>query len=198
MLYLYDKAIVKDLNESFNEDIAHPVIKVIEPDGVLGLAAQIQNDEIQFPVIALSRAENYDVDTNLINFTRATMGVPCGFDNETNNIYSEHAIPITLTYALTILTTNQADMDELVREILFKYRRQYFLTITVPYESKRKIRFAIIKDPNADIQADSRQLGYIQEGKLYQTVIPLSTIGCNLIHYTKQHLRRIAPEVHAQ
>lgn len=196
MLWAYDKAITEDLNKSFNPEVVEtPAVKVIDPEGVIGLAAQIQNDEIQFPVIALSRADDYQIDEARMNFTRAIRGVPCGFNNETNQIYSEHALPIVLSYAMTVLTTNQADMDEIVREILFKYQRQYFLKITIPYESKRPIRFGIRRDDSRSIEQTSRQLDYIQEGKLYQTIIPITTDGCVLIHYTTSHLVRHKVEV---
>ena len=50
MPHIYDKAIVDDLQKSFNPDAAaNPVIRVIGPEEVIGLAAQIQNDEITFP-----------------------------------------------------------------------------------------------------------------------------------------------------
>lgn len=196
MLYTYDKAIVDDLFKSFNPDVvAEPVVKVIGPEEVIGLAAQIQNDEIKFPIIALSRADDYQIDTNLLNFTKSVKGIPCGIDNATNQIYSEHSLPVTLSYALTVLTTNQADMDELVRELLFKFQRQYFLKITIPYESKRQIRFGLRRDDSRSIEQTSRQLEYIQEGKLYQTIIPLTTDGCVLVHYTKSHLVRHVTEV---
>lgn len=196
MLWAYDKAITEDLIKSFNPDtVESPAVKVIGPEEVIGLAAQIQNDEVKFPIIALSRADDYQVDAGRMNFTRAVRGVPCGFDNVTNQIYSEHALPIVLSYALTILTTNQADTDELVRELLFKYQRQYFLKIVIPYESKRPIRFGIRRDDTRSVEQTSRQLEYIQEGKLYQTIIPLTTDGCVLVHYTKSHLIRHTAEV---
>ena len=53
MLYCYDNAIVDDLIQSFNPNsVQNSVVKVISPDKILGLAAQIQGDKISFPIVA--------------------------------------------------------------------------------------------------------------------------------------------------
>lgn len=195
MLYLYDRAIVKDLKESFNpENVENPVVKVIDPEGVIGLAAQIQNDEIEFPIVALQRAEDTPIDQDRWNFTRAHKGVVSVFDNETNQLYYEKAVPIKLNYQLTLLTTNTADMDELFREIVMKYISMYFLKIKLPYECERYVRFGVTIDYD-NIQRDSGSFDYIQGGKLYQTIIPLKCEGCVLVTYTPAKLKRSAYEI---
>ena len=153
MLYLYDSAVCSDLERSFNPmaDGQQPVVKVVGPDAIIGLAAQIQEDKIGFPIIAVTRNE-YQIDSNRTNFTRSHFGIASVLDKETNNLYYEKTIPITLSYNLTLLTTNQADMDELIREILFKYTNMYFLTIKLPYESDRKVRFGISINGNTNIE----------------------------------------------
>ena len=140
MIYLYDNAIVKDLEQSFNYgNTGKPVVKVVAPENIIGIAAQIKNDEITFPLVALNRDSNTTIDNNRYNFTRAKRGVPAVIDTDTNMLYSEKAIPIDLKYEMTILTTNTADMDEMIKELLFKYTSQYFMTIELPYEAKRRI-----------------------------------------------------------
>ena len=146
MIYLYDNALVEDLNKSFNPDLNHPVVRVISPDQVLGVAAQLQDDNISFPIVALERLDSIEVDSELSNFTRMHKGVAAVFDKDSNNFYNEKAIPINLSYTLSVLTTNQADMDEILRELIFKYVSMYFLKIRIPYESKREISFGVIID----------------------------------------------------
>lgn len=195
MIYLYDNAIVKDLEKSFNPDNSTPVVKVVAPDNIIGLAAQVQEDQISFPIVALERIESISVDKGLTNFTRMHKGVAAVFDKKENNFYNEKALPLALSYTLTVLTTNQADMDEILRELLFKYTAMYFLKIQVPYESKREISFGVVIDSDSGIQKRSGLSEYTSTGQLYQSSIVLRCEGCVLLHYTPIHLRRTVPEV---
>ena len=197
MLWVYDNAIVEDLEKSFNpKNVPNPAVTVVDPDNAIGLAAQVQEDKIQFPIVALTRSPSIPIDETLRNFTKMKKGIPTTFDNTTNNFYNERSIPVKLSYELSIFTTNTADMDEITREILFKYSSMYFLTIVVPYESKRKVRFGIIADVGDGIQIQSAASSYLAEGKLYASSIRLQCEGCVLLHYTKKKLQRIVNEVH--
>lgn len=188
MLYLYDNAIVDDLKQSFNPGMSgSPVVKAVDDEGLIAIAAQIQNDEITFPIVAVVRGD-YKIDTNRTNFTLMHKGVAKVFDNETNMLYYEKAIPIELGYTLTVLTTNSADMDELVRELIFKYTSMYFLSIRLPYESDRIMRFGIRLNTDAEIERESGTAEYLQNGRIYQTLIPLSLDGAMLFHYTPAKL----------
>lgn len=196
ILYLYDNAIVEDLINSFNpEHVPNPVVKVISSEQVIGLAAQLQNDNIRFPIVALTRNESIQIDSNRNNFSKLHKGVCSVFDTETNMIYYEKSIPVELSYKLTLLTTNTADMDELIKEILFKYISMYFLTIDLPYECHRKVRFGVTISQNDNIERSSGNIEYIESGKLYQSIIPLTCEGCVLVSYTPAHLRRTAYEI---
>ena len=113
MIYLYDQAIVKDLQRSFSDAAGNSVVKVVDPEGIISLAAQIKEDQVSFPLVALSRDPDNSIDTDRYNFTYAHKGVQAVMDTKTNNIYYEKVVPIKLSYKATILTTNTADMDEI-------------------------------------------------------------------------------------
>lgn len=195
MLYLYDKAICEDLERSFDPDhIGNSAVRVIDPQGAITLAAQIQNDEIQFPLVSVVRSEEPNIDKDRMNFTLAHKGFPSVFDNETNSLYFEKRIPINLSYNLTILATNTADKDELLRELLMKYLDMYYLRITLPYESNRFINFGVRIDQDG-IENSSGSFEYISGGKLYQCIIPLKCEGCMLVNYTPRKLKRYDTEV---
>lgn len=198
MIYVYDDAIVKDLQKSFNPlNSDDPVVRIVDPEAIIGLAAQIKEDQITFPVIALSREGSMQIDKSRMNFTRLHKGVQAVLEEHTNNLYYEKAIPIDLKYTLTVLTTNTADMDELVRELIFKYVDMYFLTVTLPYEAKRKVRIGLTIDPDSSIDRQSGASEYIKTGQLYQTIISLKCEGAVLVTYTPAHLRREVHEVTA-
>lgn len=199
MIYLYDKALCQDLSRSFNpENVANPAVKVIDPEGAITLAAQMSNDEVKYPIAVFTRSDDVSIDKDRYNFTRAKKGVPVGFDNQNNLIAMEKVLPINLEYNLTILTTNTADMDELIKELLFKYSDMYYLSITLPYEVKRRIRFGIKMKPDTEIHIESGTYDYISAGKLYQAIIPLVCEGCVLVSYTPVHLKRMDAEVETE
>lgn len=194
MLYLYDSAIAKDIQHSFSDEHGNSDVKVVDPEAAVNIIAQIQEDNIQFPVVVLTRDTTYSIDTQRSNFTAMHRGVLTVMDTETNKLYYEKSIPITLRYNLTILATNTADVDELVKELLFKYLQMYYLTIQLPYEAERKIRFGVAVRPDIEIQQSSGSFDYLESGKLYQTVIPLTCEGCVLVSYTPVRLKHVGFE----
>lgn len=197
MLYMYDNAICEDLERSFNRDnVENPIVKVCAPEQIISVSAQIKEGTMSYPLVALSRSDDIQIDTNRTNFTRLHSGVESVVDLETNNVYREKSIPIDLSYKLTVITTNTADMDELVRELMFKYNNMYFLTVKLPYEADRKIRFGVTLDPSNTISRESFTFDYLDTGSLYQTILSLNCEGCVLVHYTPVKMTRIAkPEL---
>lgn len=192
MLYLYDNAVADDLKKSFNPDnVPNPVVSFVSADQVIGVAAQIQNDELMFPVVSLIRKPgSVQIDRQRMNFSRSHFGVASVMDQKTNNLYYEKVLPITLEYALTVLTTNTADRDEIIRELMFKYINMYFLTIQLPYECSRKVRFGISINSDTDIDYSSGSSEYAESGSLYQAIMPLKCEGCVYVSYTPAHLVR--------
>ena len=189
MLYLYDQAICDNLKASLTDE-ANKNVFLTDADNYPGIIAQIQDDTISYPLILLHRDEDTPIVTELMNFTRYKIGVPCVFDNDKNNIYYERALPVELNYTLRILSHNVADTDELAREIFYKYLSMYFLTIQLPYESDRKIRFGVQVDMEHGIVRESSNNEYLTSGALYQSTIRLITQGCVSITYTPRHLNR--------
>jgi hypothetical protein len=189
MLWIYDQAIVDDLKASLT-DAANANVIISGPDNYQSILAQIQEDTITYPLILLHRDDDTQVITSLMNFTRYQFGVPCVFDNKTNNIYYERALPVALNYSLRILSTNVADTDELARELFYKYISMYYLTIRVPYESDRKLRFGISVDMDYGIKRESANAEYLESGVLYQSTMQLKTEGCVSLTYTPRHLTR--------
>lgn len=197
MIYLYDNAICEDLKKSFNpQNVPNPVVKVVDPEHLSSIAAQLQEDQIQFPIVAVDR-EFKGIDKNRMNFTALHRGIVSVLDPKTNLLYYEKSIPINIDYHLTVLTTNTADMDELVKELLFKYVSMYFLTIKLPYECDRKVRFGLAVDTDKAIDVESGSSEYLKEGKVYQSIIHLNCHGCVLVHYTPAKLHRTMVEAEA-
>lgn len=189
MLYIFDQAIIDDLKKSLTAEMNQNVV-LTDAENYPGILAQIQNDTITYPLILLHRDDDTPIIKEQMNFTRYKFGVPCVFDNDRNNIYYERALPVDVQYTLRILSTNVADTDELSRELFYKYLSMYFLTVQLPYESDRKIRFGISVDVDYGIKKESGSFDYIKSGALYQSTIHLKTQGCVSLTYTPRHLTR--------
>ena len=82
-------------------------------------------------------------------------------------------------------------MDEMIRELLFRYSSMYYLTIEVPYESKRKLRFGIAINPNNPITRKSGTTEYIEGGRLYESILQLECQGAVLLSYTPRHMEGV-------
>ena len=195
MLYLYDEAIASDLSRCIDpESGANSQVKVIGPEGVLPIIAQMQEDKVKFPLICLFR-NDAPIDTRRTNFTARKKGVATVVDPQTHMIYYEKVMPVILSYDLTILATRTVDMDEIVKELLFHFSSVYFLTIkNLPYESNRSLRFGVRVNPDS-IKRTSGAVEYIQGGTLYQTQMTLECDGAVLLSYTPKHLERVSTEV---
>lgn len=195
MLYLYDNAIVEDLQSAIDsESQMSSNIRAVDTGSIVGVMAQLEEDKLPFPLICVMRDENMTIDANRSNFSRLHVGHVEVIDPETNTLYLEKAIPIELNYAIHVLTTNTADMDELVREILFRYSSMYFLTISKPYEADSKLRFGIAIPPGTELRRESTNGEYISQGKLYETIIPIKCDGAVLLDYTPKHMERLVTE----
>lgn len=198
MLWAYDEAIVSDLASCIDPTgSANSCVRMMGDDGMMGILAQLQEDRIKFPAIFLNRDPETPLDRSRYNFSMLHKGIPTVFDSEKNNIYLEKAAPIELKYELHVLTTNTADMDELVRELIFRYSSMYYITLQVPYESKRKIRFGIGINPDTPIRKKSGNSQYVESGKLFEAIIELQCQGAVLLNYTPRHLQGVIsdPEI---
>ena len=189
MLYLYDRALVDDLKSSLTEEANQNVV-MTDAENYPGIIAQIQEDTITYPLILLHRDDDTPIKTELMNFTRYQFGVPAAFDKKTNTVYYERALPVDVNYTMRILSTNVADTDELARELFYKYISMYYLTIRLPYESDRKLRFGLEVDKDYGIKKESGSFDYLASGTLYQSTLRLNTQGCVMITNTPRHLKR--------
>lgn len=190
MIYKYDEAIVHDLKKSFNDSVT--CISAVGSDGIIDIAAQIHDDKIKFPLIALQRPDNIDIDNSRTNFTHMHAGQITSIDAKSNFVASSAAIPINLTYTLSVLSYNVEDVDEIIRELLFKYINMYFLEINIDYDIQQSIRFGVSVS-STTIERSSGTYDFLSEGKLNQASISLACEGCVLLQAKKKKLEVFQP-----
>lgn len=192
MLWAYDEAVVKDISNCINPTGgANSTVKMMGEDGIMGVLAQMNDDRIKFPAIFIERSSDTPLDSSRYHFSKLHRGIPVGFDPETNDIYLERSIPIKLKYNLHVLTTNTADMDELIKELIFRYSEMYYISMEIPYESKRIIRFGMSINPDASITKKSGVANYFENGQLYESIVEIDCQGAVMISYTPKHIERL-------
>lgn len=192
MLWMYDDAIIEDLKSCINPSGGlNNTVKMMGDGGIMGIFAQLQEDKITFPAIFLERDGETPIDRTRFNFTRTYKGVPTTFDPETNTLYIEKMVPIELKYYIHVLGTNTTDVDEITRELIFRYNSLYYLTAEVPYESKRKMRFGIVANENGSIRREKGTTEYLESGTLYESIMELNCHGAVMLSYTPKHLERL-------
>lgn len=190
MLYLYDDAIVEDLKYVINpENIKNPAVTVFSGEEVAGVAAMLQNDELHFPIICLKR-NDYSKDPLRCNFTWQHRGVATVMDREKNELYYERRIPIKFSYTMAVYGVNQAQMDEIVRELIFHYSDMFFLAIDLPYEDSKMIRFGVQTPVDLEVKTASGFSEYVESGSLYETDIEIEVLGAFLVEYVPVKLKR--------
>jgi len=196
MQHLYDNAVVEDLQRDFitADGKLSVAVRMVDENQMMGVIAQIQSDEVEFPYVILSRVGGDTIDQNLKNFTMMHRGVPAVFEPTKNEFYHEKWIPIELGYDITVVGTNTAQIDEVLRELQFKYINMFYLTIRLPYESDRKIRFGIIStgDPPERGRMAS---GHMEDGHLYIATLPTECIGAGIVDYRKVKLKRLEGQI---
>ena len=199
MLYKYDEALAKDLSNCIDPSGgANSIVKVIEAEGVIDLIAQMKEGSLEFPILCLTRDLETPIDTARTNFTMMHKGVPAGYDSKHNAVYMEKCIPVKLGYTLTVLATNTADIDEMCKELLFRYTNVYFIDAEISYEvDNRKFRFGVSIDEEG-IKKESGSLNYIQGGKLYQAVMRLNCVGAFIVSYTPRHVAQVVPQTQVE
>lgn len=196
MLYLYDDAIVEDLKYSINpENLSNPVVSIFSGDEIAGVAAMLQDDNLQFPIICIKR-NDYSIDPDRSNFTWQHKGLATVIDKETHDLYYERRIPIKFTYTIAVYGVNQEQMDEIIRELIFHYSDMFFLAIDLPYEDSKLIRFGLQLPSDMQVKSQSGFSEYIETGKLYESDIDIEVLGAFLVEYVPARLRRV--ELHAK
>lgn len=192
MLYLYDEAIHNNLNFILSDASGASSVGIFSGDSVESVAAMISNDEISFPIICIVRDPGSgSLDSSRTNFSWMHRGVATVIDRETNELYYERRIPVKLSYTLCVYAANQADIDEIIRELIFHYINMYFLYIKLPYEDSKDIAFGVRIPNDMELDSKSGSSQYYESGIVYETDIKLEIDGAFLVNYTPVKLKRI-------
>ena len=160
MLYLYDQVIVDKFKKLFNDSR----ITIQPPENAIRYVAQLEDDNVNFPLISLNRT-NWSIRYNDLNFAQSRTGV-LNRVNDDNTLSVMKVIPIRLDYQLDIYTVDRPTNDEIYRELLFYIDNNPTLEVKIPYTLDTSHVFNIFF--NSDINDNSDTVEHINRGVLYR------------------------------
>lgn len=157
-MYLYENAIVKDLDNIFKNSKVKTVIADSLEEGLRRSAAE-NEDKISLPFIVLSGGDWELLDTNFYGLMHGTEFKKTSTSDEQEVNKNITVLPIRPSYTMYIAASSSRECDMLTREVLFHYSKHPTLTVKVPYNLDILHTFNI--DFNSNIQKTQRETGLV-------------------------------------
>ena len=152
-MYLYENAIIEDINSLFTNSKVKAVIAETLDEGLRRSAAK-NEDKVTLPFIVLSGGDWRLLDANFYSAMQGSKHV-----YEDNKIKAINIIPFEPTYNLYIAASSSRECDMLTREIIFHYYLHPTLTIDIPYKIDEIHTFNIKFDNS--IRKNQKQTGLV-------------------------------------
>lgn len=166
-MHLYDDAVVEKFKELFGTD----KMFIIPPERAKDTIAQIEKDDVKFPLVSLDR-KGFTIRDNAINWSASRMGLADSItDDGKANIM--HVIPIKINYQLDVYTADRVSCDEILRELIFYFTLHPTLMVKIPYGLNTRHKFNLFFNP--DIEDNSDTISHIEKGVLYRYTANLYT-----------------------
>lgn len=139
-VYAYDLAIIKDLRARFNytkdgKKKTNNIIQITNSENVFNIIGDIENDNIQFPIISLIRTgwQFTGAEPEFLNNSGGLVGYLEGEKGERIKQVRLQAFPIQINYQLDIWTQNRYDNDVIAREFCWFYKQNPQLRVFIPH-----------------------------------------------------------------
>lgn len=129
ILYLYDNAIIEDINKLFTNSSVRAVM-ADSLDEAMRRSSQENEDKMTLPFIAITGGDWQLGNSNFYSLMHGLEDkkVECKKLSKQVNI-----IPITPSYDMYIVAKTSRECDMLTREIIFHYMQNPTLVVNVPY-----------------------------------------------------------------
>jgi len=176
---LYDEAVLDFLRQAFNS-----AVNVVPVSEFWRVIAMKEEGGLQLPAICISRNSNTK-DNELNSWVIGRRGRVDRVQG--HRLINEQAIPMQLTYNLTLLASTQDDIDELTSESIFLISNKPRVSVKIPYGSERETHAQI--HVSGEITDTSTRDMFSDTGILYQSIIPIKMLGANIFNLEKKNLR---------
>lgn len=131
----YDEAVTQKIKGWLADSSKLRVLSPDESNRVIQLNAEDSKDEpLKLPFIAISRNKDIEIEST-IKQNKSFDGLIIGKDAATATTIHLNVIPIKTTYQLDIYTKKRIEVDEYVRQYLFKLINNPQIIIEIPYNN---------------------------------------------------------------
>jgi hypothetical protein len=131
----YDEAITQKIKGWLADASKLRVLSPDESTRLIQLRAEDSNDQpLQLPLLAISRNKDIEIEST-IKQNKSFDGLTIGKDTDTTTTVHLNVIPIKTTYQLDIYTKKRIEVDEYVRQYLFKLINNPQIIIEIPYNN---------------------------------------------------------------
>lgn len=185
MVDLYDEAVVEKIRSFIPKNSS---ITVASPNSTEEVIIKIKEGSISFPVIFI-RPGNFSFKGGR-SFSDGLFGEFVKKTEDGRLLYLQ-ADAIKLVYQIGVLATSKADSVNLIREILFKLRKQPRITIMVPFGLDKQFNFSVHQ--LGDIEFNHSSDSFMESGILHTSLVPIEINGARLFQVNSQLPQHINP-----
>lgn len=168
----YDEAVTQKIKRWLADSSKLRVLSPDESSKLFQLTAEESDDgPIKLPIIAISRGKDIEVEST-IKQNRSFDGFIIEKDSIAGTTVHVNVLPIKATYQLDIYTKKRIEMDEYVRQYLFKLINNPKIMIEIPYNGyiirhPANLRVLSTVSDTSDIPS------HLFSGQFYRTTIQL-------------------------
>lgn len=131
----YDEALTQKIKGWLADSSKLRVLSPEETNRLIQLNAEDTEDKpLKLPLIAISRNKDIEIES-AIKQNKSFDGLIIGADEDTATTLHLNVIPIKTTYQLDIYTKKRIEVEEYVRQYLFKLINNPQVIIDIPYNN---------------------------------------------------------------
>lgn len=165
-VYLYDEAIIDNLRRITQRGN----IYITPADNVFRTTGALNNDNIRFPMISLTRTDwSIAPVTHAMKFTGASVS----YNEDSNHVKSKQLLPIRINYLLDVWTQTRKENDDIMRELIWLFSTHPTMRVTIPYGLDLEHNFNIYLDN--DVTDNSDIVAHPDRGEYFRQTISLYT-----------------------
>lgn len=177
-VYAYDLALVKDLRTRFNlkkdgTPKTNNNVYITSSENVFNIIGDLSEDNIQFPLISLTRT-GWSLSNNKPEMmTKAGMLDSIkenGTDGKLKQIRLQ-ALPITINYQLDVWTRTRIDNDALTRDLIWYYTLNPQLLVDIPHGLNIQHVFNVFFEN--EIEDNSDIVEHVNRGQFFRQTLGL-------------------------
>lgn len=131
----YDEAVTQKIKGWLADNSQLRVLSPDESNRLIQTIADETNDKpLKLPLIAISRNKDIEIES-AIKQNKSFDGLIIDQDTQNNTTVHLNVIPIKTTYQIDIYTKKRVEVDEYVRQYLFKLINNPQIIIEIPYNN---------------------------------------------------------------